>query len=396
MPYIPRDITEPLQKLTSQFPVVFLTGPRQSGKSTLLKHEFTSYGYVNLEDLDFRRAATEDPRGFISRYPAPLIIDEAQRAPELFSYLQVRVDEQRAPGSYILSGSQNFQMMRAISQSLAGRTGIATLLPLSLPEVRQPQAGQFYQDADDWLFTGAYPENIAERIDTRLFYENYIRTYIERDIALETGVHDLARFRNFMVACAVRAGGLVNYSDLARDVSANDATMRSWLSILEESYICFRLMPYYKNYGKRFTKTPKLYFYDTGLLCSLLGIETRADLRSHDRRGHIFENAVIAEFYKQRFHVNKQSRAYYWRSIRGPQKEIDLVFDGSGGPLLYEIKAAQTANEKFTHTLKSYLGENNLAEKSASVVYDGPDGLTINATQFTNWQDFKAPGCNNL
>ena len=388
MSFIPRDLTGPLQELIAQFPVVYLTGPRQSGKSTLLKHLFSSYDYVNLEETDIRKMALEDPRGFLNRYPTPLIIDEAQRAPELFSYLQTKVDEHRVPGSYILSGSQNFLLMRSISQSLAGRVGIATLLPLSLPEIHA--TGQAYADADDWLFRGCYPESIARRLNTRLFYENYIRTYIERDIAKETGVHDLARFRAFMAACAVRAGSLVNYSDLASDLSANQETMRSWFSILEESYICFRLMPFYKNFGKRFTKTPKLYFYDTGLLCALLGLEDSSDLKLHSARGHIFENAVIAEFYKQRMSANKQPRAYYWRATQGSQKEINLIFDGPIVPSLYEIKAAQTANEKFTRTVRSYISANDLDEAEATVVYDGPNGLVVNNTQFLNWSSFLA------
>jgi predicted AAA+ superfamily ATPase len=343
-----------------------------------------------LEDPDIRRAALEDPRGFLSAYEPPLIIDEAQRAPELFSYLQTRVDEQRKAGSYILSGSQNFLMLRSISQSLAGRVGIATLLPFSLPETRQTK--QLYKSADDWLFSGCYPQTIVEQTDPRLFFANYIRTYVERDIALETGVHDLARFRNFMVACAARAGSLVNYSDLARNVSANVATVRSWLSILEESYVCFRLMPYHQNFGKRFTKTPKLYFYDTGLLCALLGLEDSADLKGHESRGHIFENAVIAEFHKQRLHANKQPRTYYWRAIRGEKKEIDLVFDSPRGLSLYEIKAAQTANAKFTTTLNMFIRDNRLYRAIPSVVYDGPNGLKVNDTRFINWSDFRTPG----
>ncbi|MDR1082963.1 MAG: ATP-binding protein [Coriobacteriales bacterium] len=386
--YIPRTLTASLQELVAQFPVVFLTGPRQSGKSTLLRQEFAAYRYVNLEEPDIRQAAIDDPRGFLATYEPPLIIDEAQRAPDIFSYLQTQVDSHRIPGSYILSGSQNFLMLRSISQSLAGRVGIATLLPLSLLEMSQPK---WTQNVDDWLFAGCYPQVIAENINPRLFYANYIRTYVERDIASETGVHDLTRFRDFMVACAARAGCLVNYSDLARDVSANVATVRSWLTILEESYICFRLMPYYKNFGKRFTKTPKLYFYDTGLLCALLGLESSTDIRGHTGRGHIFENAVIAEFYKQRLHANRQPRAYYWRSVRGDKKEVDLVFDSPDSLLLYEIKAAQTANAKFTSTLKTLANENDPENTKLFVLYDGPDGLRVSDARFTNWRNFRAP-----
>ena len=388
--FIPRTLSSALKELAGQFPVVFLTGPRQSGKSTLLKHDFPDYSYVNLEDPDTRQMALEDPRGFLSRYTAPLIIDEAQRAPDLFSYLQGIVDDRRISGSYILSGSQNFLMMRSITQSLAGRVGIATLLPLSLPEMQQ--ADRMPASANDWLFTGNYPENIAAGINTQLFYENYVKTYLERDISKESGLHDLVRFRSFMAACAQRAGGLINYSDLARDVSADLATVRSWFSILEESYLCFRLMPYYQNYGKRFTKTPKLYFYDTGLLCSLLRLSTPDMLTDSDMRGHIFENAVIAEHHKQRLHANRQPYAYYWRSIRGEAKEIDLLFDDPLGLKLYEVKAAKTANDKFAAAMVRYTKDNNLKNATATVIYDGINDLSLGGAHFVNWRDFQAPG----
>lgn len=382
--YIERDISENLLRLASGFPAVFLTGPRQSGKSTLLKNLFSNYLYVNLEETDIREYALSDPRGFLNRYKHPVIFDEVQRAPELLSYIQQEIDAVNKPGMYLLSGSQNFLMMRSVSQSLAGRAGLATLLPFSLREMKS--ANLLPSSTDEWLYAGTYPRRVTAKILPEDFYQSYIPTYVERDIRQETSIHDIGRFQSFLVACARRAGSLVNYADLARDASIDPRTARSWLSILEESYLTFRLLPYHRNIGKRHTKTPKLYFHDSGLLCSLLGIQNAEALFEHELKGHIFENTVVAEFQKMSFNAGVRPRSYYWRSANSREIEVDLILERSQLLELYEIKSSQTARTKHTDGIEDFTNQKLSTPVQKTVIYDGPGAITLRGAEFVNWR----------
>ncbi|GHV93876.1 ATPase [Spirochaetia bacterium] len=382
MQYVERDIIAKLKDMVAKLPVVFLTGPRQSGKSTLLKHVYGDYRYVNLEEMDTRDFAIGDPRGFLIALGDRVIIDEAQRAPDLFSYIQARVDEKNRPSMYILSGSQNFLMMRSISQSLAGRVGILSLLPFSLGELAR--AKRFPKTANKWIFSGTYPRLFSARMDARDFFSGYIATYVERDVRMEINVHDLDKFRRFLGICAARTGSPVNLSKIGAEVSADARTIDSWLSILEESYIIFRLPSYHRNLGSRYVKTPKLYFYDTGFLCALLGFTNEDDLNLHEMRGHIFEAAVISEIAKIHFNAGRTPKLYYWRDSDNKEKEIDLLEEDAKSLILTEIKSSQTANKDY---MKNLLGfESPKRNCTKRVIYDGSDMPVFSGVRYLNWK----------
>ena len=384
MKYIRRTITEKIKEYASQFPVVFLTGPRQSGKSTLLTHTFSDYTYLSLEDRDIRDYAHEDPRGFLAFYGNKVILDEVQRAPDLFSYIQTRIDKENVPGMYLLSGSQNFLMLKGVSQSLAGRVGIISLLPFSLDELGR--CGLSPKTAEDWMLRGCYPRAIVNKIPPVNFFPAYVQTYLERDVRNETAVRDITRFETFLTACAAKVGSLINLTDIGRDIGADTRTISFWLSILEESYVAFRLSPYYRSVGNRHVKTSKLYFYDTGLLCSLLGIDSEEGLISSNRSGVIFENAVIVEKRKKLYNQGKQPRMFYWRNRNDKEKEIDLVCEQSIDYLdLYEIKSSLTANRKYIETMRQF-AEKNQIECSINVVYRGDTLQSTKGPNFLNWQ----------
>jgi predicted AAA+ superfamily ATPase len=390
MSYIERSITEKLWDYARQFPVVFLTGPRQSGKSTLLKHAFPEYRHVNLEEKDLRELAREDPRGFLRGFGEKIVIDEAQYAPDLFSYIQSVVDEKNEPGMYILSGSQNFLLLKTISQSLAGRVGILSLLPFSFGEITKGGIG--FGTIDEVMFGGFYPRCISQNLNPVDFFPNYIRTYVERDVRLETGIYDLDKFAAFMRICAQVAGTPVNLSKIGSAVTADARTVNSWLNILEESYIIFKLKPYTRKIMPRFSKTPKLYFYDTGLLCSLLGVKSAGVLGNHEQRGAIFENMMVAEYFKQVYHSGgfPLDNSYFWRDASDRTKEIDLVIEKPTSFDLFEIKSSETANSKYADNL--FLFENNAKDASCNkyVVYGGPNSFTKNTVTYLNKATFES------
>jgi len=385
MKFVERAINSKLKSIAGKFPVVFLTGPRQSGKSTLLKQLFhDDYEYVSLEEMDIRNFAINDPRGFLNAFKGKVIIDEAQRAPELFSYIQTRIDKINKPGMYILSGSQNFLMMRSISQSLAGRVGILSLLPFSLSE--QAKTGKLPKTSNEWMFSGSYPRLISAKIRPEDFFPGYIATYVERDIRAETKIHELDKFRRFLSIVAAGSGSPVNLTKLGVDASIDARTVNSWLSILEESYVIFRMPPFFSNMAKRYTKTPKLYFYDTGLLCALLGFTNAKELNMHEMRGHIFETAIISEILKRNFNAGRRPRLYYWRDGDNKEKEIDLIEESPQGLELTEIKCSQTANREYAKNLLNFGLASNVKIKSRRVIYDGSDKPTFSGVRYMNWR----------
>jgi len=357
-----REAEKELITLASQFKAVTVTGPRQSGKTTLVKKVFADKPYANLENPDIRKFALEDPRGFLSNYPDGAVLDEVQRAPELFSYLQQILDEKAENGLFILTGSNNFLIQENVSQSLAGRAGYLFLLPLSLQEINKTE-----DNSNHILFHGGYPALHHEKVDATKFYANYIRTYIERDVRLLKNITDLYAFERFIRLLAGRTGQLLNMSNLSMELGVDVKTIGSWIGILETSFIVFRLQPYHKNYNKRIVKTPKLYFYDTGLACALLGLEDDVQLSLNPYRGNLFENLVIVEFLKYRYNRGKSNNLFFWRDNTG--NEIDLIIEKGNDQLPVEIKSGQTLSEESFKGIRYW---NKLtATKGGFLIYDG-------------------------
>lgn len=352
---IPRDLTSHVQRLASWFPVVSVTGPRQSGKSTIVKHAFPEYAYVNLEDPQLRKAANDDPVGFIRNRPEHLIVDEAQYASDLFSMIQVVSDERSTRGQYVLSGSQNFLLLKNISQSLAGRVGLVRLLPLSFKEVSSAALLGSPNPADDFMLRGGYPRLYSSGMPLELFFSSYLSTYVEHDVAGYLDVRNVTTFHKFLRLCALNAGNLMNYAKLANDTDISARTAKSWLSILESSYVTFELMPYYANEGKRMIKTPKIFFYDTGLLCYLLGITSKEQLLLSTHLGAIFENLIISETLKRHCNRGEEPQLFFYRDDR--KVEVDLLdYTDSTHPEIVEIKSGQTYRDAFARHLNS-IGE---------------------------------------
>lgn len=382
---ISRLITSTIERLAKGFPVLVLTGPRQSGKTTLVRNVFPDKPYVSLENPDMRLFASEDPRGFLARYPDGAILDEVQRAPDLLSYIQGIVDEQRTPGRYILTGSQNFALSRQVSQSLAGRAGIAQLLPLSGRELMAE--GMLATGLDQWLFTGGYPALRSTDVTTSDWFASYVATYLERDVRDLTSVRDLITFQRFLRLCAARTGQLLNLSSLATDCGIAQSTATAWLSILEASYIVFRLTPHFNNFGKRLVKTPKLYFHDTGLAAFLLGIQTPEQLATHAARGALFETMVVAEYLRDRWNRGDVSNLYFWRDSSG--NEVDLLLDEAGILYPIEIKSGQTVASDMFKALKKWqtISESTVEPR---LVFGGEGAYPRNGVAIAGWREMLA------
>ena len=343
MSYIPRRAESRLKDFAEGYPVVVVTGPRQSGKSTLVRHAFPERPYVSLEDLDQRDFAETDPRGFLNQFSDGAILDEVQRCPALFSYLQTRVDERQRVGEFILTGSQQFGLLSGITQSLSGRGALLTLLPMTYAELAG--AGKVGRDLDEILFDGAFPPIYDRGLEPRPWYGNYVRTYLERDVRQLVNIQDLATFRRFLKLCAGRTGQLLNLSSLANDCGISHNTAKAWISVLEASYIVHLLPPHHRNFNKRVVKTPKLYFLDTGLACWLLGIQDSEQLATHVQRGALFETWVVNELLKARYNAGESSNLYFWRDRSG--HEVDLLIDHGSHLSPLEVKAGQTVNKDF-------------------------------------------------
>ena len=346
MSAIKRELETALARGLKEYPIVALTGPRQSGKTTLLREFFKGYRYVSLENPDVREFAKEDPKAFFTKYDSHVILDEVQRVPQLFSYLLTIVDDHKIMGQFILSGSHNFQLMENITQSLAGRVALFKLLPFDAQELKA--AKQLEGDWRKAIVKGFYPAIYDRSLQSAEFYRNYVQTYVERDVALITNIQDKGRFQNFLMLCAARHSQILNLSSLANQCGISQPTAKSWLSILESSYILFQIAPYFENFSKRVVKSPKIYFYDTGLLSYLLGIREVSDVGEQTLWGTLFENLVAAEMVKQNEHQNRLLDFWFWRDSAG--KEIDILIKRGLKFDLFEIKSTQTIKKKlFQH-----------------------------------------------
>lgn len=382
---IQRELKNKLIQLSTKFPVVSVTGPRQSGKTTLIRSAFPEYRYASLEDPDIRLLAQNDPRGFLNS-DKKMMIDEIQRVPELFSFIQTITDISGITGQFIISGSQSFLLNEKISQSLAGRVAILHLLPLGNSELLS--AGIEHSEYEQLLFKGFYPRIYDKEIDPRDFYPNYLETYIERDVRLLQNIQDLNLFIRFMKLCAGRTGQLLNLTALSNDVGISVNSVKAWISVLEASFIIFLLQPHHKNFNKRIVKMPKLYFYDTGLASSLLDIQSPEQIKSHYLLGGLFENFILSELIKNRLHQGLRNNCYFWRDHKG--SEIDCIIDQGERLVPVEIKSAHTSSMSFFDNLNYYKKISNDASVVPTIVYGGNENLTIERGKIISWKNLSS------
>lgn len=379
---IERTLSSHIRKLARKFPVLAITGPRQSGKTTLVKHIFPKLAYVSLEDLDVRTFAEEDPRGFLRKYTHGAIFDEVQRVPKLFSYLQGYVDSRSSGQPFVLTGSQNFLLHEKLTQTLAGRVALLKLLPLSFQELAPTLDAMV--PFEDVMFRGFYPRIYDKNLKPSEWYPSYVQTYIERDVRQIKNITDLITFQKFMKLCAGRAGQLLNYSSLATDCGITHNTAKSWISLLEASFIVFLLQPHHKNWNKRLVKMPKLYFFDTGLACSLLGIEEKKQLGTHYLFGNLFENFIIAELFKERLHSGKEPHYYFWRDKSG--HEIDCLKEEAGILKPIEIKAGRTIRPEAYKNLEYWNRLSKSDPRNGFVVYGGDEDQKRSVAHVVSWR----------
>lgn len=378
-----RTLTDKLRELKEMFPVVALMGPRQSGKTTLVKAAYPDLPYVNLENPADRNLAISDPPYFLKSFKANggLIIDEVQYAPELLSYIQVDVDASHKEGEYILTGSQNLTMHEQISQSLAGRVAFLNLLPLSFSELSA--ADLLPEDPASLIWKGFYPRIWMKNLSPYDWYASYITSYLERDVRKLKNIGDLATFQRFMGLCAGRIGQVINLSELGRDCGVSYHTAKSWISVLEASYVIFQLQPHYNNFSKRLTKAPKLYFYDTGLACSLLNIESEKQLSTHYLYGNLFESMILSELIKKRYNHGKKPQCYFWRDQKN--HEVDCLLERGQELIPIEIKSSTTISPDFFKGLRYWC---NLAEKNpegAYLIYGGETDQSWRHGKVLSW-----------
>jgi uncharacterized protein len=382
---IRRDLEKSLIDAAKQFAAVALVGPRQSGKTTLVQQIFKKHNYVSLEDLDKRALAKADPRAFLkdNATESGIIIDEIQHVPDLLSYMQTIIDRENKKGFFIVTGSQNLLINEAIRQTLAGRIAILTLYPLSIHELSQ--ASLLPSKIEEVVFQGTYPRLYSETVSPVKLHENYIRGYIERDVRQIKNILDLSLFQKFLQLCAGRVGQILNISSLGNDCGVDHKTVRSWISLLEASYLIFLLNPYYKNFGKRLIKSPKLYFVDTGLACSLLNIKNSQELSAHYLRGGLVESFIIADLFKQSYNLDRKPSLYFWRDIAG--NEIDCIIEQALTLSPVEIKAGTTVNPDYFKQF-AYLDKiEQFPADKRFVIYAGQENQRWPEAQVIGWQN---------
>ncbi len=377
-----REQTKVLNEVRGKFPVITLTGPRQSGKTTLVKSVFTDLPYVSLEDIDVRNNALLDPKAFLGNFPKGAVLDEIQRTPELFSYIQGIVDDKHDV-QFVITGSQNFQLLQGITQSLAGRTMLLKLLPFSLSELGK--AGIEFDNYEDVIFKGLYPGIYDRQINPQFFYPSYIGTYIEKDVRQIKNIENLNNFTRFLQLCAGRTGQILNMNSLAVDAGISTNTAKSWLSVLEASYIIYFLQPFYKNFNKRIVKSPKIYFYDTGLVCSLIGIENELQVKNYHAKGALFENLMINEFLKNRLNNGLTPRLYFWQNKT--KQEVDLLVEQGGDLNAYEIKSSMTMNKQHFSNLKYWQNLSGESTDKLNVIFGGDTNYKTADGNYISWKN---------
>ena len=380
---ITRMIADQIKKSASQVPVVTVLGPRQAGKTTLVRELYPDHTYVNLEDKATRELAENDYIGFFKKYSEPMIIDEVQRVPELLSAIQVKVDEDRRKnGRFILTGSHQPRLREAVAQSLAGRTTIHVLFPLSLEEIKK--SGKL-EELDENIIRGFMPELYLDNVrDTDVYYRDYLDTYIEKDLRQMIAVKDLNAFFRFLTLLAGRVGQVVNLSGMSGEVGVSSTTLGEWLSVLEDSFIVFRLQPYFSNISKRIVKSPKVYFVEPGLAAYLLGIESARQASRDPLRGNLFENIVVLEAMKARLNINKEPNLFYVRTEKGV--EIDLILKKEGMLFPFEIKSSMTPNKDFSKNLKMFC-DSEADSGQMTVVYCGENYESFQGCRYIHYTD---------
>lgn len=364
---IPRILEKKVKRLSHKYPVITITGPRQSGKTTLSKLAFPKKPYISMENLDIRRVAEKDPNGFLRRFPNGAVLDEIQRTPDLLSYIQTMVDEKNKEGLFVLTGSHQFKLLDSINQSLAGRTALIKLLPFSFTEAYGNKKTSI--ELEQILYKGFYPRIFDKNLDPTEALSFYTTTYIERDVRSLVNIKDLSKFGLFLKLCAARTGQILNLSNIGNECGINHNTAKSWLAVLEASYIIFLLRPHYKNFNKRLVKSPKLYFIDVGLACFLLDIQNKKHLYNHPLKGSIFETFIISEFLKNRFNRVLPNNLYYFRDNTG--NEIDLLLDQGDEIIPVEIKSGETISGDFFRNLHYYAKLNSGRTRKSYLVYAG-------------------------
>lgn len=379
-----RTITEKLLQSSTRYSVIALTGPRQSGKTTLVRSTFADHTYVSLENDDIRQFAATDPIKFLETYGSGtgIIIDEIQHVPKLLSYIQTIVDEDKRVGRFIITGSQNFLVNEAVTQSLAGRVALLTLFPFSIQELKS--SSLLPKTIEEILFKGSYPRAYVNEHAPHELYTNYIRTYIERDVRTIKNVQNLSTFQNFMKLCAGRIGQVLNMTSLANDCGIDHKTAHGWISLLEASYVLFLVYPYHKKFGKRVTKSPKLYFSDTGMACALMRIRSAEELSSSYLLGSIFENLIIADLFKQYYNTGINPSVYFWRDQR---HELDCIIDEPRGPFAIEIKSGATVTNNYFSQLTYWSSLSGTPTFNNFVVYGGSENQVRSVANVVAWKD---------